>query len=219
MTNLQLETNRANAQHSTGPRTPEGKERSRLNATRHGLTGEFVLLHHEDHDAYAAHVEEMTAEWQPQGPTERHLAQTLADCQWRLSRAHARQYPTLSRASYDTGEQKEQIEISKEFDRITRYTSRIQREYHAILKDLQMLQAQRKAREQAALEQAARLQKFFAMKGEAFTPAEFGFVLTAAEIEDYTRSAEQRQHSEAAELAGFNIEKCRKALAAVQAAA
>ena len=218
MTNLQLETNRSNAQHSTGPRTTEGKQRSRLNATRHGLTGEFVLMQHEDYDAYTAHIEEMADEWQPQGPTERHLAQTLADSQWRLSRAHARQYHTLSHAQ-DLGDPGHEIEISKELDRITRYTARIQREYHAILKELQSLQAQRKAREQAVLEDAARLQKFYAMKGETFIPAEFGFVLSLAEIAAYTHTAEQRKRSEAAELAAFNIEKYRKALAALQAAA
>jgi len=36
---LQLIANRENARHSTGSRTPEGKDRTRLNAFRHGLTG------------------------------------------------------------------------------------------------------------------------------------------------------------------------------------
>jgi hypothetical protein len=32
--------NRANSQHSTGPRTESGKQRSSLNALRHGLTAQ-----------------------------------------------------------------------------------------------------------------------------------------------------------------------------------
>jgi len=38
MTDKQLQANQANAQHSTGPKTEAGKNRSRLNAGRHGLT-------------------------------------------------------------------------------------------------------------------------------------------------------------------------------------
>ena len=38
-----LEANRANAKRSTGPKTRAGKERSRLNAYRHGLTARLLL--------------------------------------------------------------------------------------------------------------------------------------------------------------------------------
>ena len=44
--------NRANAQHSTGPRTEAGKKRSSLNALRHGLTGHVIVMPGEDLAAY-----------------------------------------------------------------------------------------------------------------------------------------------------------------------
>src|SRR5260370_7366817 len=44
--------NRANAQHSTGPKTEAGKKRSSLNALRHGLTGHTIVLPTEDLAAY-----------------------------------------------------------------------------------------------------------------------------------------------------------------------
>jgi hypothetical protein len=40
--------NRRNAQRSTGPKSPEGKARSRQNALKHGLTGSGVALPFED---------------------------------------------------------------------------------------------------------------------------------------------------------------------------
>lgn len=38
------EINRTNAQNSTGPKTEAGKQRSSLNALRHGLTGQIVVM-------------------------------------------------------------------------------------------------------------------------------------------------------------------------------
>jgi hypothetical protein len=53
MTSLkQIEANRRNAPKSTGPKTEAGKERSRRNAVRHGLTAEAVVGALEDADAY-----------------------------------------------------------------------------------------------------------------------------------------------------------------------
>ena len=55
MTTLkQFEANRLNALKSTGPRTEEGKRRSRCNAIRHGLTAETVIVGLEDPEDYGA---------------------------------------------------------------------------------------------------------------------------------------------------------------------
>jgi hypothetical protein len=50
----QIEANRRNALKSTGPTTPEGKERSRFNAVRHGLTAETIIATLEDAEDYQA---------------------------------------------------------------------------------------------------------------------------------------------------------------------
>jgi hypothetical protein len=50
----QIEANRRNARKSTGPITLEGKQRSRCNAVRHGLTAETVIGALEDAEDYQA---------------------------------------------------------------------------------------------------------------------------------------------------------------------
>ena len=50
----QIEANRRNARKSTGPTTEEGKQRSRCNAVRHGLTAETVIQALEDAEDYKA---------------------------------------------------------------------------------------------------------------------------------------------------------------------
>jgi hypothetical protein len=85
----QLAANRRNAQKSTGPRTPAGRETVSLNAVKHGLCGNFGLLPGEDAIAYAARCRALIAELAPATPTEFNLAQTIANDLWRLDRASA----------------------------------------------------------------------------------------------------------------------------------
>src|SRR5580700_6511030 len=78
--------NRANAAHSTGPRTESGKQRSSLNALRHGLTARTALLPTEDADAYQRHIQQFLDEYAPATPTETQLAHEIANTAWRLNR-------------------------------------------------------------------------------------------------------------------------------------
>src|SRR5579862_443673 len=81
--------NQANAKHSTGPKTKSGKQRSSLNALRHGLTGQIIVLPSDDLEAYQRHVQSFINHYQPDGPTESQLVQSLADTAWRQNRAAA----------------------------------------------------------------------------------------------------------------------------------
>src|ERR1700758_2621488 len=82
----QIEANRRNARLSTGPVTEEGKNRSRQNAARHGLTAETVIDALEDAEDYAAFEIAITADYDAQSAVERELVLRLASLLWRLRR-------------------------------------------------------------------------------------------------------------------------------------
>jgi hypothetical protein len=83
----QIEANRRNAHKSTGPITPEGKNRSRCNAVRHGLTSETVIGALEDAEDYKAFEGAVIADYDAQSAVERELVLRLASLLWWLRRA------------------------------------------------------------------------------------------------------------------------------------
>jgi len=83
----QIEANRRNARKSTGPITEEGKQRSRCNAVRHGLTAETVIGALEDAEDYKAFEAAIIADYDAQSAVERELVLRLASLLWRLRRA------------------------------------------------------------------------------------------------------------------------------------
>ncbi|HXK02843.1 MAG TPA: hypothetical protein VMS37_10600 [Verrucomicrobiae bacterium] len=79
----------ANAQHSTGPRTPEGKAVSSKNATKLGLYSQTLILPGEDPEELQAISRAFTDEYHPQTPTEQALLDDVVLAQW-LKRRYLR---------------------------------------------------------------------------------------------------------------------------------
>jgi len=88
----QLAANRANAQLSTGPRTPAGLQKSSRNAVKSALTGRTVLLPSDDVQEYAAFLAQFHADLAPVGALESELVQIIVDCHWRLRRIQELEY-------------------------------------------------------------------------------------------------------------------------------
>jgi hypothetical protein len=83
MTSLrQIESNRRNAQRSTGPKTLSGKQRSSRNAIRHGLTAETVIGPFEEPADYQAFEQAVTVDYNPETAVERELVLRLASLLW-----------------------------------------------------------------------------------------------------------------------------------------
>src|SRR5260370_14096919 len=83
----QIEANRRNALKSTGPKTAAGKEQSRRNAVRHGLTAETVIGMLEDAEDYRQFEAAVISDYDAQSAVERELVLRLASLLWRLRRA------------------------------------------------------------------------------------------------------------------------------------
>src|SRR5262245_41768505 len=88
-TEKQIAANRENAKKSTGPRTLDGKRRSRRNAVRHGLTAETVIEVLEETAAYDALSKAVNADFRPATNFELQLVGRLVSLLWRLRRATA----------------------------------------------------------------------------------------------------------------------------------
>src|SRR6266446_6403785 len=82
----QVTANQANAQTSTGPRTPEGKARVSQNAIRHGLTARHLVIRPDEHEEFAALQDSLLTELDPQGAVETITFHELLHSAWSLHR-------------------------------------------------------------------------------------------------------------------------------------
>ncbi|MDR3619843.1 MAG: hypothetical protein P4L85_10880, partial [Paludisphaera borealis] len=98
-TDAQLQANRANAKKSCGPRSDEGKARSRLNALKHGLCAKTVnlVLPHEDPAELEAKIQDWIDDYQPTNAIERELVSRAARISWTLDRAERYETALLAR--------------------------------------------------------------------------------------------------------------------------
>src|SRR5438477_3366622 len=129
-----LEANAANAQHSTGPRTPEGQARSSQNARTHGLTARDVIVEPHEREEFEELRSDYQTDVQPQGAAQQSLFELLVGAAWNLRRIRRMEV----RACSDTTLTAEKLE--KELDRLVRYKTCIERTFHRSLKELKALQ-------------------------------------------------------------------------------
>jgi len=88
LSDKQLAANRANARHSTGPRTPEGKARSARNARKHGFTAStYAVIRLEALDELAHLKADLVALYQPVNSQELFAVERIAMAQQTLLRA------------------------------------------------------------------------------------------------------------------------------------
>ena len=185
--------NRANSQHSCGPRTAEGKQRSSLNALRHGLTAASPVLPSEDPAAYEAHRRGFFDEHQPATPTETQLVQELADTSWRLNRIPLLEADLLARAANPPTEQAridfDIVDAHRLISNLSLQSHRLSRQFQKALATLREIQTERRERERRQLRDASALLEFHKHKGLPWQPSDDGFVFSKDQVELFSRRA------------------------------
>ena len=200
ISDIQLVANRENAQHSTGPRTPEGKKRSSLNALRHGLTGQVVVMPYEDLQAYNAFVERYIKGLDPKNEPEKQLALDMANNTWKLNRCTSIESGIYAMGHHDFADRNNvdnhqvhaaltaattYLENSKQLENLSRQENRLRRTLQQSTKLYQDMQDRRRTQEKVDMWQALPIARTHKMQDLPYDPAEDGFVLSNTQIDQH----------------------------------
>ena len=177
-TAIQHSANIANASHSTGPRTEEGKARSSQNAIKHGLTSnKSLLLPDEDEEEFRRFEADLKHTYMPLDAVESDLVDDIISIQWRRKRAAFLEARILSAENPDF----------KALNNISLIASRLKREFSATHKELMQLQVDREKNLDKSFEHAAAIRRADVILNRPTDLAAFGFVFTTAQIDEYIR--------------------------------
>ena len=150
--------NQQNAQHSTGPVTPEGKQRSRMNAFKHNLTGNNLILQQHELQAYTELTAKMLADLKPESEPERQIAQKIIDLDFRLNRITAIEnnmlnFDLMQHERVNQSDDRTEVMLAQtrawkadahSFDLLGRYEGRLSKQLLQYQKELERLQTLRK---------------------------------------------------------------------------
>ena len=152
----QIQANRLNSQKSTGPRTPNGKAASSMNALRSGIDAKSQIIRGEKAPNLETLKSEYYQRFHPTTPEQRMLVDTLVDCEWLLRRFRTVEAQIWEEAADAIFEPDDDYILGQAFCRNQRELERLQRRinsthrtYRNSLEDLQRLQAEEPASEPA----------------------------------------------------------------------
>jgi hypothetical protein len=141
-----LEANRANASHSTGPRTPAGKRSSSQNAVKHGLNSPHLLVREDEREAFDQFEHELRVELLPATPLENDICAKLVHASWNLRRLRQLEDALFLHCDDPFTDQ----DAASKMNSYARHTARFERVYRNALRDLRQLQTDRALTVQAS---------------------------------------------------------------------
>jgi hypothetical protein len=209
LSEARLRANHQNAQNSTGPRTGEGKKRSSLNSTRHGILAQVIHLPEEEMAVFTEFTKEYVTSLAPVGAVETQLANACADLQFRLHRLAAAEHNLFAIGhgenggawSVDNTESHTALTFAETLRRskdplalLTRDESRLSRRLLQTLKQLREIQAERRALKQQQLEELYLIATVNPGIAETMEPHEFGFVCSTSDWQRFYRRKQLLKH-------------------------
>ena len=143
-----IESSRANGARSKGPKTPEGKARSSLNALRHGMLATVVVLPGESEEVFLQLFSGYVECLAPRNSVEYTLVEKMAAACWRERRGMAIEKTLLGEALNRQPAGNSFVRLTEAFKAaasapelalIHRYETRLDRIYHRALHNLSLL--------------------------------------------------------------------------------
>ena len=132
------QSNRQNARHSTGPKTPEGKAAIRFNALTYGLRTRATVLPDENAADYSRLWDELEAQWQPQNRTERCYLEAMVTSQWLLARVAESEKKVYMFIAFGEKQFKMLAQVAKQ-------RAQLERSFRTAIEDMQRSQKERQA--------------------------------------------------------------------------
>ncbi|WP_321469950.1 hypothetical protein [uncultured Paludibaculum sp.] len=137
----QFAANRANAQRSTGPTSPEGKARSARNARSHGLTSTKLEISESDRPVFDRLEANLRAETAPATCLEEEIFHRILAHTWNLARIENFESNILA----ETDPFAEPGPEAANLDRFARYRRDLERSLYRAIAELRKLQTERAA--------------------------------------------------------------------------
>jgi hypothetical protein len=169
------EINRANSHLSAAPKAEPGS----------------TVTPAEDPQASQLHLKSFTDEYRPEGATESHLVQALADTAWRLNRVAVLEVNLLTLAAAN---QPDPLDVdsaaiiafiesqSKALANLSLHSQRLSRQFERTVAQLRDLQQTRRTQEKQDLDNLLNVMEMYESKGEPYRPSDDGFVFSPTQI-------------------------------------
>lgn len=137
-----LAANAANAQLSTGPKTPEGKARASRNSRTHGLSSRELVIRDHERAEFDEMLAAFQADLQPAGMLEMALFNQIVHAEWNLRRVRILEAELFDGSTDPLADEN----LTAKLDRLARYARRFENSFFRGIRELRTIQTNRSQR-------------------------------------------------------------------------